>query len=67
MDVICKNYGFEFDKDKMLELAREIKKIVDNASQYPDWAERDDIKAQLKMDIIIKLHLKVDTISNGFL
>ena len=56
LDVICKNYGFEFDKDKMLELAREIKKIVDNASQYPDWAERDDIKAQLKMDIIIKLH-----------
>jgi len=56
LDVICRNYGFEFDKDKMLELAREIKKIVDNASQYPDWAERDDIKAQLKMDIIIKLH-----------
>ncbi|MFV0142563.1 type I restriction endonuclease subunit R [Empedobacter falsenii] len=56
LDLICKQYGFEFDNDKLLELAREIKKIVDNASQYPDWAERDDIKAQLKMDIIIKLH-----------
>lgn len=56
LDMICKQYGFEFDKDKMLELAREIKQIVDNTAKYPDWSERDDIKAQLKMDIIVKLH-----------
>lgn len=56
LDMICRQYGFDFDKAKMLELAKEIKKIVDNTSQYPDWAERDDIKAQLKMDIIVKLH-----------
>ncbi|CDS92111.1 Type I site-specific deoxyribonuclease, HsdR family [Sphingobacterium sp. PM2-P1-29] len=56
LDMICKQYGFEFDNDKMLELAREIKQIVDNTAKYPDWSERDDIKAQLKMDIIVKLH-----------
>ena len=56
LDMICKQYGFEFDNDKMLELAREIKKIVDNTAKYPDWNDRDDIKAQLKMDIIVKLH-----------
>ncbi|KZE76713.1 type I restriction endonuclease [Myroides marinus] len=56
LDMICKQYGFEFDNDKMLELAREIKKIVDNTAQYPDWSDREDIKAQLKMDIIVKLH-----------
>lgn len=56
LDMICKQYGFEFDNDKMLELAREIKKIVDNTVKYPDWNDRDDIKAQLKMDIIVKLH-----------
>ncbi|MDO5636492.1 MAG: type I restriction endonuclease subunit R [Myroides sp.] len=56
LDMICKQYGFEFDNDKMLELAREIKKIVDNTAKYPDWSDRDDIKAQLKMDIIVKLH-----------
>lgn len=56
LDMICKQYGFDFAKDKMLELAREIKKIVDNTAKYPDWSERDDIKAQLKMDIIVKLH-----------
>ncbi|CAI9429963.1 DUF3387 domain-containing protein [Candidatus Ornithobacterium hominis] len=56
LDVICKQYGFEFDKEKLLELAKEIKKIVDNTAKYPDWSDRDDIKAQLKMDIIVKLH-----------
>ena len=56
LDMICKQYGFEFDKDKMLELAREIKKIVDDTARFPDWSDRDDIKAQLKMEIIVKLH-----------
>lgn len=56
LDVVCKQYGFEFDKDKMLELAREIKKIVDDTARFPDWSDRDDIKAQLKMEIIVKLH-----------
>ncbi|MCL8538672.1 HsdR family type I site-specific deoxyribonuclease [Chryseobacterium gallinarum] len=56
LDSICKQYGFEFDKAKMLELAQEIKKIVDNTTEYPDWSDREDIKAKLKMDIIVKLH-----------
>lgn len=56
LDAICRQYGFEFDQEKMLELAREIKHIVDDAAKYPDWSERDDIKAQLKMDVIVKLH-----------
>jgi len=56
LDAICKQYGFEFDKGKMLELAKEIKSIVDNTARYPDWSDREDIKAQLKMDIIVKLH-----------
>lgn len=56
LDMICKQYGFDFDSDKMLELAKEIKAIVDSTARYPDWSDRDDIKAQLKMDIIVKLH-----------
>lgn len=56
LNAICKQYGFEYNKDKMLELAREIKKVVDDTAQYPDWSQRDDIKAKLKMDIIMKLH-----------
>lgn len=56
LDAICKQYGFEYNKDKMLELAREIKKVVDDTAQYPDWSQRDNIKAKLKMDIILKLN-----------
>lgn len=56
LDMVCKQYGFTFDKDKMPELAREIKKIVDDTAKFPDWSDRDDIKAQLKMEIIVKLH-----------
>lgn len=56
LDSISKQYGFDFDKANMLKLAQEIKKIVDNTAEYPDWSDREDIKAKLKMDIIVKLH-----------
>lgn len=56
LNAVSRQYGFEFNKDKMLELAREIKKIVDDTTKYPDWNDRADIKAKLKMDIIVKLH-----------
>lgn len=49
-------YDFDYEDDKMLELAKEMKVIVDNVAQYPDWAGRDDIKAKLKVDLILLLH-----------
>lgn len=49
-------YEFEYEDDKMLELAKEMKVIVDDVAQYPDWAGRDDIKAKLKVDLILLLH-----------
>lgn len=51
-----KKYDFTYDDDKMLELAKEMKSTVDNVAQYPDWAGRDDIKAKLKVDLILLLH-----------
>ena len=32
-----------------------LKKVVDDKSKYTDWAKRDDIKAELKMDLILIL------------
>ena len=29
-----------------------MKVTVDNNAQYPDWSNRDDIKAKLKVDLI---------------
>ncbi|EYU15498.1 type I restriction endonuclease subunit R [Photorhabdus aegyptia] len=49
-------YQFTYDDDKMLALAKEMKQIVDNTAQYPDWSKRDDIKAKLKVDLILLLH-----------
>lgn len=37
-------------------LAKEIKSIVDNTSKYPDWSKHDDIKAKLKVELILLLH-----------
>ena len=53
--VVAKKYKFEYPKDKMLELAREIKAVVDDKSKYTDWATREDIKAELQVDLIILL------------
>lgn len=52
---IAKQFGFEYPEDKLLALSAEIKKIVDDKSKYTDWSTRDDIKAELKMDLIIIL------------
>jgi len=53
---MCEKYDFTYDDDKMLALAKEMKVIVDDSAQYPDWSKRDDIKAKLKVDLILLLH-----------
>ena len=52
---VAKQFGFDYPEDKAKALAGEIKKIVDDKSKYTDWAKRDDIKAELKMDLILIL------------
>lgn len=52
---IAKQFAFDYPEEKLLILATEIKKIVDDKSKYTDWAARDDIKAELKMDLILVL------------
>ena len=52
---IARQFGFEYPEEKLKILAAEIKKIVDDKSKYTDWAARDDIKAELKMNLILVL------------
>lgn len=52
---VAKQFGFDYSEDKAKVLAAKIKKIVDDKSKYTDWAKRDDIKAELKMDLILIL------------
>lgn len=39
----------------MIELSKRIKLIVDDKSRYTDWSARDDIKANLQVDLILLL------------
>ena len=52
---VAKQFSFDYPTDKAKILAEEIKKIVDDKSKYTDWSKRDDIKAELKMDLILIL------------
>lgn len=48
-------YEFEYPEDKMIELSKRIKEIVDDKAKYADWSTREDIKATLQVDLIILL------------
>ena len=52
---LAHKYDFDYPEDKLLNLAKEVKKVVDDKAKYTDWSERDDIKAELKVDLIILL------------
>lgn len=55
LKTLAEKYDFSYPKDKLLYLAKEVRKIVDDKSRYTDWSERSDIQAELKVDLIILL------------
>ncbi len=52
---LTRKYQFEYAEDKLIKLAEEVKAIVDDKVKYTDWSKREDIKAELKADLIICL------------
>lgn len=52
---VSKKYEFEYPKDKMIALSKEIRAVVDDKAKYTDWSTREDIKANLQVDLIILL------------
>lgn len=55
LKAISIRYDFTYPEDKLITLSKAVKIIVDNVAKYPAWSQRDDIKAQLKVDIILVL------------
>ena len=61
LEALAKKYGFydkyieEYGTDHLLNLAKDIKAIVDDKAKYAAWSAREDIKAELKVNIILKL------------
>lgn len=48
-------YDFVYPEDKLVHLAQAVKDVVDDKAKYTDWSKREDIKAELKVDLIILL------------
>ena len=61
LEALAKKYNFYDDyiqkhgEQHLIDLAKEIKVIVDDKAKYAAWSARADIKAELKVDIILKL------------
>lgn len=52
---IAEKYKFEYPHERLITLAKAVKKIVDDKSRYAGWSHREDIKAELKVDLILVL------------
>lgn len=52
---LAHKYDFTYPEDKLVELSKEVKKLIDDKARYTDWNKRDDIKAELQFDLMILL------------
>jgi len=52
---LCVKYDFNYPEDKLIELAKRVKDLVDSQAKFPDWNKRDDIKSALKVGLILLL------------
>ena len=55
LKAIAEKYKFEYSDEKLIHLSQQIKKIVDDKASYTDWSHREDIKSELRVDLIITL------------
>ncbi len=52
---LCVKYDFQYPEDKLIELSKSIKDLVDEQAKFPDWSKRNDIKSALKVGLILLL------------
>ena len=55
LKAIAKKYEFEYPDEKLIPLSIAVKEVVDDKTKYTDWDNREDIKAELKVDLIMLL------------
>jgi type I restriction enzyme, R subunit len=55
LKALAKKYNFVYPEEKLVPLAQKVKVAVDFKAKYTDWSRRDDLKAELKVDLIILL------------
>lgn len=52
---LCIKYDFQYPEDKLIKLSKSVKYLVNEQAQFPDWSKRNDIKAALKVGLILLL------------
>ena len=57
LKAVAEQYGFldEYTEEQYIALAKDVKEVVDDKTRYIDWDKKADIKAQLKVQIILTL------------
>lgn len=55
LNELCAKYDFSYPKEKMIDLAKKVKELVDSQAKFPDWNKREDIKSALKVGLILLL------------
>ena len=43
LKTIAEKYQFEYPHDKLIELSKAVKQIVDDKAKYTDWTQKEDI------------------------
>ena len=52
---LCVKYDFSYPDEKTINLAKAVKEMVETQANFPDWNKREDIKASLKVALILLL------------
>ena len=52
---LCVKYDFSYPEDKLIQLAKAVKDLVADLSKFPDWNNKDSIKSELKVGLILLL------------
>ncbi|MGI9273506.1 MAG: type I restriction enzyme endonuclease domain-containing protein [Endozoicomonas sp.] len=52
---VADKYQFPYEEERLLSLGALVKDVVDDKAKFPDWNNRDDIKASLRVALIMLL------------
>ena len=52
---LAHKYDFTYPEDKLIDLSKAVKDMVDDKARYTDWNKRNDIKAELEFELIVLL------------
>lgn len=55
LKAVAIKYKFDYPENKLILLSKAVKVIVDDKAKYTDWSQKADIKAELKVDLILTL------------